>query len=100
MRASRIERAVRRAVNRVLGRTNFLSFIEEFGCNPDYYEHIFGRVEVWGNGAYAYREIRFLTRDREAFLDFRERWDFRCVTDKRLAWIEQVVKERFCEEVE
>ncbi len=58
-----------------------------------------GRVEVWGDGPWAIREIRYCTPRRAEFYKFRERWDFKDVTDKELAAVEKRVADEFYEEI-
>ena len=91
-RIFRIEQAVRRFVNRVLGRRYYLSFVEEMVLNPDYEGYIGGRVEVSTiNEAYPIREIRFFTNDIAGFETFRNRWDLKHVTLKRLRLIDKQI---------
>ena len=75
-----------------------VSFVEEFIFNPALADYIGGRIEVWGDGPYAEREIRFFTRRREEFYEFRERWDLQDLTEKQLAQFEREVQERYQEE--
>lgn len=75
----------------------FLSFVEEAVMNPRYEGYVGGRMEIYDakNGPYALREVRFFTRDRDAFCAFRNKWDFKIVTERRLAQIEADIKLHF-----
>ena len=92
-----IEQWFRRVKCRLFRQNHFLSFIEEFVLNPAYDGYIGGRIEVYGNNplGYADKEIRFFTMKADEFRAFRERWDFKDVTDKQLGDIEKKVAEEF-----
>jgi hypothetical protein len=78
--------------------TYFLSFIREFGSNPDYSECAFGRVEVSRPGdKYPSEEIRFCTSRINEFERFSDRWDFQDVTAGELALVRKTIAERFVE---
>lgn len=78
--------------------TYFLSFIREFGGNPDYADYSFGRVEVSRPGdKYPSEEIRFCTSRLNEFERFRDRWDFQDVTAEELALVRKTIAERFAE---
>lgn len=76
----------------------FLSFIEEAVMNPRYEGYTAGRLEIYDDangGPYALREVRFFTRDQDGFSRFRNKWDFKTVSEKRLAGIEAEIKLHF-----
>lgn len=81
----------------------FLSFIEEGFVNgrPDLR---FGRIEVYNNretSAWADDELRFsfiINDDKEkAFWDFREKWDFKDVTEEAFKQMKRILKKEFSE---
>ena len=99
MSVRRIRRAIRRAVDRLLRRHYYLSFIEEMVLNPDYDGYVGGRVEVSTiNEAYPIKELRFFTKDIDGFNRLRDRWDIRRVTLKRLKWLDDKIGLDFWEE--
>ena len=65
--------------------------------NPRYEGYIGGRLEIYdaNAGDYALREIRFCARDQNGLSRFRDKWDFKTVSAKRLAQIETEIKLRF-----
>lgn len=72
--------------------TYFLSFIEEGVLNPAYSGYIGGRVEVTRPGdMYPSEEIRFFTKDVDGFYAFRERYDFKDVSDRALSRIRRAI---------
>ena len=80
----------------------FLSFIEEgyVGVN----DVVFGRVEIYTNlkpEDYAIDELRFVfaetDKNRKEFYEFREKWDFKDVTEKEFEAIKLELKKRFNE---
>lgn len=88
-------------LNKLLGRRFYLSFVGEMVLNPEYQAagYIGGRVEVSTiNEAYPIREIRFFTKDIIGFERFRNRWDMKRVTLKRLKWIDDKIGLDFWEE--
>lgn len=84
---------------KVLGRRYFISFIEECIQNPEFYDYVGGRIEITdelSDRFYATNEIRFFTNKIDEFYDFRERWDFKTVSKKKLVYIEKITEEKFC----
>jgi len=82
-------------------RRYFLSFIGEAIFNPDYQGYHGGRVEVYDerkDSPYAIEEMRYFTRD-PAFNKFRNEWDFRNVSRRRLDKIRKTLWEKFYEDV-
>ena len=78
----------------------FVSFIEEGIFNPDYFDYVGGRVEVWTHWSqYDIDEYRFLTKDQEGFYKFREKYDFKDVSRKTLKKIEKIVGDKFHDKV-
>lgn len=82
----------------------FLSFTEEFVMNPHYAGYIGGRVEVYNNedtggNGYAIDEIRFFTKNVDAFYEFRDLYDFADVDEDGLASIRAQIAAMFCNEV-
>jgi len=79
----------------------FLSFVEEAIMNPQYEGYVAGRLEIYDDGAnagpYALREVRFFTGDRRGFYKFCNKWDFKTVSERRLAKIEADIRRRFYE---
>ena len=79
----------------------FLSFVEEAVMNPRYEGYVAGRMEVYDDdanaGPYASREVRFFTRDQCGFYEFRNKWDFKNVSKRRLAKISADIQLRFYE---
>ena len=91
-----IEQWFRQVKCRLFHRKHFLSFIEESILNPDYAGYVGGRIEVHSDSSgYASNEIRFFTMKVDEFRTFRNRWDFKDVTDKQLAAIEKRITEEF-----
>lgn len=80
----------------------FLSFVEEAVMNPDYAGYVAGRIEVYPDDAvneYATEEVRFLTKDVEAFYAFRDKYDFEDVDKATLDLIRKTATEKFCDPV-
>ncbi len=76
----------------------YISFIEECIMNSKYFEYRTGRIEVYTESEeYAYDEIRFFTKKRKEFMEFREEWDMRYISAEQLISIEKTVKEQFYE---
>jgi hypothetical protein len=74
-------------------RKIFVSFIEE-GWQGQIVAHM-GRVEVERRrDTYPSEEIRFATNDPD-WHKFRERWDFRYVSEKELEYIRQEIGREF-----
>jgi len=79
----------------------WVSFVEEMVMNPDFAGYIGGRMEVYSNDPgtwYAEEEVRFLTKKREEFWEFRERWDFHDVTYDELDMLKKEIAEKYYEE--
>lgn len=76
----------------------YISFVEECIMNPKYLEYAAGRIEVYNESdEYACDEIRFFTKRRKEFMEFREKWDMRYISPEQLVEIEKTVKEQFYE---
>ena len=75
-----------------------VSFVEEFIFDPAYADYVAGRIEVYGDGPYAEREIRFFTKRTDEFYEFRDKWDLKDLTEKQLKRFEREVQERYQEE--
>ena len=75
-----------------------VSFVEEFIFDPALADYIGGRIGVYGDGPYAEREIRFFTKRREGFCEFRDRWDLKDLTEEQLAQFEREVRAKYQEE--
>lgn len=74
----------------------FISFVEEAVLNPAYKDYIAGRMEIFDEyHAYAIEEVRFLTKKRETFWEFAEKWDFKDVSKEELASIKDTIKKEF-----
>lgn len=78
----------------------FISFIEEDFVGVE--DITFGRVEVYSNTAsnpYAIKELRFQFKDNreilKAFYSFREKWDFKNVSQKELDHVKTVLQSKF-----
>lgn len=77
----------------------FLNFIEEGIMNTDYEGYVGGRVEVWvEESEYDIDEIRFFTKATDWY-EFRERWDFKEVTRKKLDELRKIIKEKYYERI-
>lgn len=77
----------------------FLNFIEEGIMNTDYEGYVGGRVEVWvEESEYDIDEIRFFTKSPDWY-EFRERWDFKEVTRKKLDELRKIIKEKYYERI-
>ena len=74
----------------------FISFIEEGIFNPKYEGYVGGRCEIYAPGQeyYAIEEIRFFTKDK-TWYDFREKWDFKEVTKKKLDELRKIINEKY-----
>lgn len=83
------------------GHFYFLSFIQEFGNNPDYQDWIFGRLEVFyprkiaREDGYQDEEIPFYTPKRYEFWKFREKYDFKHVTRNRFLKVKKIIEEKY-----
>ena len=75
-----------------------VSFVEEFIFDPALADYIGGRIEVYGDGPYAEREIRFFTKRTEEFCEFRDYWDLKDLTEKQLKRFEFEVQKKYQEE--
>ena len=76
----------------------FISFVEEAVLNPDYKDFIGGRIEVYrSDERYASEEIRFFTKKQDEFYKFREKYDFKDITEAELNKIKKIVKEEYYE---
>lgn len=74
----------------------FLSFVEEAVMNPKYVDYIGGRVEVYRpDEQYAFREIRFFTKQIKGYDRFRKRWDMQTVFGWQLKRIERKIRRKF-----
>lgn len=76
----------------------FLNIVEESVQHPDFAGCVGGRVEVWAEGDehhYAIDELRFLTRKREEFDEFRDRWDGEDVGRQQLGRLAVELRMRF-----
>ena len=73
----------------------FISFVEEYW--PGQKENTtVGRIEVHKpNDEYASEEIRWGTYKVKEFLEFREKWDFRDITESQLERLKDVVKNTY-----
>ena len=86
----------------------FISFVEEFGSNPDYFDWIFGRIEVYyphplsNPYGYADEEIHWMVQpeNRDRFYEFRDRWDFIDITEYHLNWLRDWVKKKYQEDLD
>ena len=76
-----------------------VSFVEEFIFDPAYSDYIAGRIEIHGDGPYAEREIRFFTKRRDEFYEFRDRWDLQDLSKKQLKRFEFEVRAKYLEEI-
>lgn len=73
----------------------FASFVEEYWPGQKSGTSM-GRVEVYKNDdQYASEEIRWATSKVERFHEFRDRWDFREITEYHLAWMRKFIEENF-----
>ena len=79
-------------------KPKMVSFIEEFIFNPAYSDYVGGRIEIYGEGPYAEREIRFFTKRRDEFCEFRDRWDLQDLSEKQLKRFEFEVRAKYLEE--
>lgn len=73
----------------------FLDFVEEFWQGQ--IVKTMGRVEVYDDAdKYAIEEIRWATDRIEEFSEFRDKWDFKDVSQKILDKIRKILDEKFC----
>ena len=80
-------------------KTYFISFVEEFwtDIDPKYKDYVVGRVEVYDDEHdYDIDEIRFLT-NKKSWYKFRDRWDFKDVTEKELESIRKTIESKYLE---
>jgi hypothetical protein len=82
-------------------KTYFISFVEEFwtDIDPKYKDYVFGRVEIYdgSDGShFAIDEIRFLT-NKKSWYKFRDKWDFKDVTEKELESIRKIIESKYLE---
>jgi len=75
-----------------------VSFVEEFIFDPALADYVGGRIEVWGDGPYAEREIRFFTKRTDEFYEFRDKWDLKDLTEKQLKRFEREVRAKYLKE--
>lgn len=77
-----------------------LSFVREAVMNSDYEDYIGGRVEVWTEEShYAEEEIRFFTKNKEDFFEFREKWDLKDIDEETYEKLKRKIKGEFQEDV-
>ena len=76
----------------------FISFIEEFWPKQIKGTTI-GRIEVIYNDIYHSEEIRWGCWKNREFDDFREKYDFREVSEKELKEIKRIVARKFAPEL-
>lgn len=73
----------------------FISFVEEGIFSQKYKGYVGGRIEVYGrNSDFAIEEVRFLTK-KKSWNKFRDKWDFRNITEEELTKIKTIVKDRY-----
>ncbi len=80
-------------------KTYFISFVEEFwtDIDPKYKDYVVGRVEVYDDEHdYDIDEIRFLT-NKKSWYKFRDRWDFKDVTEEELESIRKTIESKYLE---
>jgi len=78
----------------------FLSFTEEAVMNPDYFDYIAGRVEVWTQWSwYDVDEWRFLTKDIKGFQKLRDKYELKDMTYWRLKKIRKIVEDKFHDKI-
>jgi len=80
-------------------KTYFLSFVEEFwpDIDPKYKDYVVGRVEVYDDEHdYDIDEIRFFT-NKKSWYKFRDKWDFKDVTEKELESIKKTIVSKYLE---
>ncbi len=80
----------------------FLSFVENVIRNPNYRGYRSGRIEVYDDetdNPYAEEEIHFLTDRVDEYLEFREKFDFEEVTEKKLDKLRSITKNKFYEPI-
>jgi len=78
----------------------FVSFVEEGIFNPDYFDYIGGRIEIWTQWSdYDIDEYRILTKDHEGFYKFRNKYDFRDVSWWKLRKIKKIAEDKFHDKV-
>lgn len=82
----------------------FLSFVGMAVLNPDYEEYVggSGRLEIDelghdGDEAYAYTdlEVRYLTKNREELIEFKEQWDLKEITGEELLEVIESIENNF-----
>ena len=75
----------------------FINFVEYAIMNPQYYGNVAGRIEVHDNdddyNPYAEREIGYLIKDTTDYYLFRERWDFKDISEDELAEMEEELED-------
>lgn len=84
---------------KLLKRKYFISFIEEFwlGRATKYIDWKQGRMEVYdnfGDSPYAIDEIRFCN-NADDWYKFREEWDFRDISEKKLKEVTKLIKQKY-----
>ena len=73
----------------------WLNFTEEFIMNPKYEGYVAGRIEVHVKSEpYSIDEIRYFT-NKPDFYKFREKWDWKKLSKRKLKKFEKKVKEEF-----
>lgn len=78
----------------------FLSFTEEIVQNPDYFDYVVGRVEVWTQWSmYDVDEWRFLTKDIKGFQKLRDKYELKDMTYWRLKKIRKIVEDKFHDKI-
>ena len=89
----------------------FITFTEEFWAagsdfcgvgkiREDIDDFIMGRIEVYdkkSKNPYADTEIRFFSRDKEGFYEFRKKWDFKDIDERELTRLKKIAKLQFNE---
>lgn len=84
---------------KLLKRKYFITFTEEFwmGRDKKFESWVEGRLEIYdnfGDSPYAIKEIRFCN-NADDWYKFREKWDFRDITEKKLVQVVKLIQEKY-----
>ena len=82
-----------------MNKPYFISFIEEAIMGPKYGNYVAGRIEVYIEPEpHDIEEIRFFTKKLDEYFGFRNKWDFKDVSQAELDEIRKTAIEDFYEE--
>ena len=74
----------------------FISFVEEGIFDSKYENYAGGRVEIYSpKEQYAIEEVRFFTIRDDKWIKYRDKWDFKDLTERQLKQLKKTIKKKF-----